>query len=56
MYDFLMGNTPWKKYTNDIRSISLPSGLTNIGNYAFANCVSVTQLSFGEGLKTIGEH
>ena len=36
---------PWRSYVSEIAAISLPSGLTNIGNYAFSNCSSLASIT-----------
>ena len=48
------GNTPWSMYNASIKTISLPSGLTHLGNGAFSNCSSLTQVDFPSSLTSIG--
>lgn len=38
---------------NNIKSVTIQSGVEYIGPYAFANCASLENVSLGEGLKTI---
>ena len=37
-----------------IKSISLPSGVTSIGNYAFYNCSSLTSITIPSSVTSIG--
>ena len=37
----------------DLKKIVIPDSVTVIGNYAFENCTSLEEISFGEGLKSI---
>ena len=37
-----------------LTSITIPDSVTNIGNTAFGNCASLTNVSFGAGVITIG--
>ena len=36
-----------------ITSITVPDSVTSIGNYAFYDCISLTELNLGKGVKTI---
>ena len=69
---------PWYKYQDDIRSLKINSGVstigeyafaelriksvtiassvTSIGNHAFSYCTSLTSVTIPEGVTTIGEH
>ena len=42
--------------SNWITSISLPKSVTTIGNYAFAQCYSLTEITIPDSVKTIGEY
>lgn len=46
-------NAPWYSYKTNIRSVNL-SGISNIGNYAFFNCSSLTSVSIPESVTSIG--
>lgn len=50
--------TPWFNKVSYITSISLPSGLTKIGNYAFANCrnAALTSITIPSGVTSIGNN
>lgn len=45
---------PWRSHKNDIVSITMSSGVTHIGDYAFAGLSYVETVSIGSGVKTIG--
>jgi len=56
MYDFDSGNeVPWGTVASAITSISLPSGLTSIGNNAFCNCEQISEIQIPQTVKIIGE-
>ena len=39
-----------------LKSVTLPDGLTTLGDYAFAYCDSIKKVDFGSSLKTIGAY
>jgi methionine-rich copper-binding protein CopC len=39
-----------------LTSISLPQGVTNIGDWAFHTCSRLTSISLPQGIKSIGDH
>ena len=41
--------------SNHFRSITLPEGITEIGNYAFSRSIRITSLEFPSTLRTIGQ-
>ena len=45
---------PWSSYSNAIQSISLPDGLTTIGDLAFSYCVSLQTIHIPAGVTRIG--
>lgn len=48
-------NTPWWDYRSDIKILTLPNGITTIGNYAFCDCNKLMgNLSIPNSVKTIG--
>ena len=55
MADYYLGSAPWFDYRERIVSVSLPAGLTQIGNNAFRSCGAVSAVDLPEGLKRIGE-
>ena len=54
MWDFAYEGTPWEEYRYDITAIALPSGLTSIGDYAFAYCYELTSVSIPDSVTRIG--
>lgn len=54
MADYAM-RYPWFSYRNKIKSIAVSSGITHVGDHAFARCPNLTTILLPEGLKSIGE-
>ena len=48
-------NVPWYSFRRDIKSITLPDGLTSIGIAAFLECSGLTHIDLPDGLTTIGK-
>ena len=51
----VLSNTIWGG-NKDFTSVSLPSTLQHIGNYAFVNCNALTSVALPNDLKTIGDY
>ncbi len=51
MYNFTYNNTPWER---SIKSVHIRNGVTNIGNYAFDECTSLTSITIPESVTSIG--
>lgn len=47
---------PWNSYTGNIRSISIDQGVTNIGAYAFTNCIVATSVLIPNSVTHIGDY
>lgn len=47
---------PWYPYADDIKTISLPSGLLSIGDFAFYGCSNLTNINIPEKVIDIGEY
>ena len=45
---------PWYNYRSLIKSAVIGKGVTNIGNYAFSGCSSLTSMAIPEGVTSIG--
>ena len=54
MDDFNSYSAPWYNYRNLIQDITLPEGVTSIGEYAFYECSSLTAITIPEGVTWIG--
>ena len=52
MTDFSFSDTRWGG--NDIKSVSLPDGLTSIGEVAFYGCTSLTSVAIPDSVTSIG--
>ena len=48
-------DVPWREYDSSIRRAVLCNGVTNIGSYTFAICVSLKEIRIPEGVTNIGE-
>ena len=45
---------PWGVYSNDIRKVEIESGVTSIGEFAFANTSNLSEIIIPEGVISIG--
>ncbi|MBQ9661822.1 MAG: leucine-rich repeat protein [Oscillospiraceae bacterium] len=54
--DFSDASSPWYAYRNDITSIVLPDGLTQVGSYAFQGCTKMKGIDFPKDIKSIGDY
>ena len=54
MYDYDVDVQPWQQYRNKITSISLPEGMTSIGNAGFKDCMFVNHVNLPASVETIG--
>ncbi len=48
-------SVPWYDYRYSIKSVSLPDGLTSIGDYAFCRCEGVKSITIPDGVTSIGD-
>ena len=56
MYDYdYLGATPWFDFRTQVASLTLPAGMTYIGEAAFAGCSNLKEVSFPESLASIGQ-
>ena len=54
MYDYDDGTQPWSAYLDNIRIISLPEGLTYIGEDAFIACESLAEIEIPRSVESTG--
>ena len=54
MYDWGSYSVPWYEFSREIRSVSLPDGLTKIGQCAFYDCNLLESVELPPSLLTIG--
>ena len=48
-------SVPWSDYAPYIKTVALPAGLTGIGDYAFYQCVKLTNVVIPVGVTEIGQ-
>jgi hypothetical protein len=46
---------PWEQYIDSITTVIIQDGVTNIGKWAFSNCVNLTSVSIGNSVISIGD-
>ena len=57
MYDYRFENyAPWYSERESISAVSLPQGLTSIGNYAFYGCSSLASIIIPNSITSIGDY
>ena len=56
MYDYTRSSAPWNSYLENITAITLPSGITTIGNYAFSDMTNLSKISLPSSLLSIGKN
>ena len=56
MSDFPDDTIPWKAYSEQIKTITLESGVTSISDHAFRLCNNATSAAIPYGVKTIGDY
>ena len=54
MPDYTLQNVPWYNKMNNITSVVIGDGVTEIGQYAFFNCSNLASLTIGSSLQSIG--
>ena len=54
MQDWTKATVPWVDYKPFLKAVTISSGVTSIGNYAFADCPNLISASIPEGITHIG--
>ena len=55
MYDYNSNTQPWKSYRNLITRVSLPEGMTYLGQAAFYGCRNLTSVTLPESVTEAGQ-
>ena len=56
MANYEYNSQPWNSYKDDITSVVIESGVTSIGQNAFAYCSKLTSVTIPASVTTIGDH
>ena len=56
MTDYNLNNQPWKDLKSQITTVTIESGVTSIGDYAFYNCTNLTSITIPASLTSIGDY
>ena len=54
MWDFALNSAPWSGEANNIQALSLPYGITSIGEYAFQGCCNLSDSTIPSSVTKIG--
>lgn len=55
-YSRVNSKSPWYSYRSQFQSVVIEEGITSIGEFAFYNCNSLTDITLPDSLISIGEH
>jgi len=56
MTNYISGDPGWYQYRDNITSVSLSSGVTSIGEFAFWGCSSLTSIVIPDSVTPIGDY
>lgn len=56
MYNFEAGTAPWYSYKDEIVKLTIKSGVTSVGHYAFNECSKIADVVIPNGVTTLGTH
>ena len=54
MFDFTANSAPWYSYRENIRTVVIENGVTNIGNNAFMRCSGLSSVTIPNSVTSIG--
>ena len=54
MPEFGCSDTPWYDYKDDIKTIIIEDGVSNIGDFAFGSCTNLTNITIPNSVTSIG--
>lgn len=54
--DYLSDYAPWHEYADSITSIDISEGITNIGDFAFQDCINLRYVYIPDSVKSISEN
>lgn len=56
MNNYTYNNVPWRYLRDKIKAVEFRGEITNVGNYAFADCPNLKTVILSDTAKTIGEY
>ena len=56
MTDYNLNNQPWKDLKSQITTVTIESGVTSIGDYAFYNCANLASVTIPATVTSIGDY
>ena len=56
MADFEAGTAPWYSYKDEIVKLTIKSGVTSVGSYAFNECGKIADVVIPNGVTSLGTH
>ena len=56
MTDYNFNNQPWKDLKSQITTVTIESGVTKIGDYAFEVCTNLTAITIPASVTSIGNY
>ena len=54
MTDYAYNSSPWVSYRSSVKAVTIDSGVTTIGKYAFYGCTGLTSVTIPDSVTSIG--